>query len=230
MKIKEICEAERPRERMLSAGPSALGNSELLAILLRTGTRGDSAVELAQKLLSKCEGRLSSLFNMSADTIRRMPGIGPCKAATIQAALELGRRFLQEESAFSKKSVTSPRMVYDLMIPLLKGAMFEQCWALFLNAHNYVVSRQMLTKGGSSSTVMDVGQVIRSAMEKGVSGLILVHNHPSGSPVPSKADLKQTEALHKACKAVQISLLDHVIISDGSYFSCADDRMYNVSK
>lgn len=215
---------------MLSAGPSALGNSELLAILLRTGTRSDSAVELAQKLLSKCDGRLSNLFNMSSDVIRRMPGIGPCKAASIQAALELGRRFLQEESVFSGKSVTTPRMVYDIMIPVLKGAMYEQCWALFLNAHNYVVSRQMLTKGGSTSTVMDVGQVIRSALEKGVSSIILVHNHPSGSPVPSKADIKQTEALHKACNAVQIALLDHVIVSDGSYFSCADERIYNVNK
>lgn len=230
MKIKELCEAERPRERMLSAGPSALGNSELLAILLRTGTRSDSAVELAQKLLSKCDGRLSELFNLTSDAVRRLPGIGPCKAATIQAALELGRRFLQEESAITRQSVTSPRMVYDMMIPVLKGAKYEQCWALFLNAHNYVVSRQMLTKGGSTSTVMDVGQVIRSALEKGVSSLILVHNHPSGSPAPSKADIKQTEALHKACKAVQIALLDHVIVSDGSYFSCADERMYNVNK
>lgn len=230
MKIKELCEAERPRERMLSAGPSALGNSELLAILLRTGTRSDSAVELAQKLLSKCNGRLSELFNMSSDAVRRLSGIGPCKAATIQAALELGRRFLQEESVITKKSITSPRMVYDMMIPVLKGTMYEQCWALFLNAHNYVVSRQMLTKGGSSSTVLDVGQVIRSALEKGVSGLILVHNHPSGNPVPSEADIKQTEALHKACEAVQIALLDHVIVSDGSYFSCADERMYNVNK
>lgn len=230
MKIKELCEAERPRERMLSAGPSALGNSELLAILLRTGTRSDSAVELAQKLLSRCDGRLSELFNLSSDAVRRLPGIGPCKAATIQAALELGRRFLQEESIISQKSITSPRMVYDMMIPVLKGVMYEQCWALFLNAHNYVVSRQMLTKGGSSSTVMDVGQVIRSALEKGIAALILVHNHPSGNPVPSKADIKQTEALHKACNAVQIALLDHVIVSDGSYFSCADERMYDANK
>ena len=117
-----------------------------------------------------------------------------------------------------------------MMIPILKGAMYEQCWALFLNAHNYVISKQMLTKGGGSSTVMDIGQVIRSALEKGITALILVHNHPSGNPVPSKADIKQTEALHKACKAVQIALLDHVIVSDDSYFSCADDRIYNVNK
>ena len=227
MKIKELCEAERPREKMLSSGPSALGNSELLAILLRSGTRSESAVELAQRLLSICDGKLSRLFNMSSDVLRRIDGIGPCKAASIQASLELGRRFLQEESTADKKPVVSSSMVFDMMIPTLKGLPHEECWVLFLNNHNYVISKQMVTRGGSRSTIMDVGQIIRAALERSASGIILVHNHPTGNPQPSEADIKQTEALHKACSAVQIDLLDHVIVSDGRYFSYADDRMYS---
>lgn len=227
MKIQELCEAERPREKMLSMGPTALSNGELLAVLLRTGSAPDSALDLAQKLLSKCGGSLGILFNTSVDTLCSLHGIGPGKAATIQAALELGRRFLSEESSVKRRSIVSSRMVYDMMLPSLKGTPYEECWALFLNGKNYLIGKSLVSKGGSSSTVMDIGKIVRSALEKNASGIILLHNHPAGNPHPSEADIKQTDLLHEACGAVQIDLLDHIIISDDCFFSCADNRMYN---
>ena len=112
------------------------------------------------------------------------------------------------------------------MLPSLKGIPYEECWVLFLNGKNYVLGKSLVSKGGSNSTVMDVGKIVRSALEKSASGIILLHNHPAGNPHPSEADLRQTNLLHEACGAVQIDLLDHIIISDDSFFSCADNRMY----
>lgn len=226
--MKELCEAERPREKMLALGPASLGNGELLAILLRNGTRKESALDLAQRMLAGCDGHLSELFNLSSDKLRKIPGIGPCKACSVQAALELGRRFLQEESSVVRKTVSDAGSVYDIMIPKLKGLRHEECWVLFLNAHNYLISSEMITKGSTVSTIIDIGQIVRKALDKSATGIILVHNHPTGNPHPSKADVEQTDALHTACKALGIDLLDHVIVSDGRYFSFSDDKMCNV--
>ena len=226
MKIHELCEDERPREKMIAAGPSALSNPELLAVLLRGGTPQDNVLEVARKLLSLADGSLTRLFNMTGDRMRTVSGIGPCKAATLQAAMELGRRFMTETSGVRKKAIVSARMVFDLMIPRLKGAGYEECWILFLNAHNYLIGKEMLSSGGTTSTTFDVGKAIRMSLDRNATGIILTHNHPTGNPHPSREDLKQTEALHKACSAVGISLLDHVIVSDDCFFSCADDRLY----
>lgn len=226
MKISDLCESERPREKMLSMGPSALGNSELLAILLRTGTAQESALELSQKLLRLCEGRLSELFNLSSDALVGLQGIGPCKAATVQAALELGRRFLLEESALDKNPIVSARMVFDAMIPLLKGVRQEECWVLFLNGSNYLLGKERVSIGDCRSTQIDISRIVRRALEKKAPALILVHNHPTGNPHPSKADADLTERLHSACNSLQIELLDHVIVSDDCFFSCADEKLY----
>lgn len=226
MKIKDMSEGERPRFRMASLGPGALSDSELLAILLRTGNSGESVVELARRLLSEADGSLSQLFRMSADRLRRIKGIGECKAVTIQAALELGRRFYNEDYVTSRKPLVSARMAYDMMRPVFKGIDHEECWVLFLNSHNYPTSRSRISSGGGNSTVIDVNRIVRMSLDKAASGIILMHNHPGGDPNPSEADIRQTDSLHTACNAVQISLIDHIVVADDSFYSFSDSRMY----
>lgn len=227
MKIKDLCASERPREKMLSQGVSSLSNGELLAVLLRNGTRESSALELAQQLLSSCEGSLCTLFNMSDESMCRIPGIGSGKVCSIMAAFELGKRFLLEESGIVKKPIVSARMVYDMMAPRLKGLKHEECWALFLNDSNYVTGSYRLTSGGGRSTVIDIRQILKKALDKMASGLILLHNHPSGNPTPSKADIEQTDILHKACRSCGIDLTDHIIICDDCFFSFTDEEVFH---
>lgn len=227
MKLKDFCESERPRERLLSSGASGLSNGELLAILLRNGDKERNAVELGQQLLKMVDGRLGTLFNMSSAKMCSLPGIGPAKAAVVMAAFELGKRFLNEESGIDKKPIVSSRTVYEIMIPVLKGKQHEECWLLLLNDNNYLLSKMMLSSGGGRSTVIDVRHIIRHSIEHNASGLILVHNHPSGNPRPSEADLKQTEALHKAASSVGIDLLDHVVFCDDQFFSFSDKHVFH---
>ena len=156
-----------------------------------------------------------------------LPGIGPGKASSVLAAFELGRRFLQEESSAVKTPMLTARQVYDRMIPQLKGLPHEECWILFLNDYNYLLGMHQVSSGGGNSTVIDKRQIIRIALDKGASSLILVHNHPTGNPTPSRADIKQTDSLRKGISAVGLTLLDHVVIADDSFFSFADDRCYS---
>lgn len=223
-----MCATERPREKMLALGASALGNSELLAILLRSGTSGKSAVDTAGELLKMNGGHLSQLFSMSAERMRKVPGVGACKAATLMAAVELGKRFLQEESACIRKSFVTPRMVFDHMIPLIKGIDHEECWLLFLNEHNYLTCKTKVSSGCSNSTTFDVRQIVRVALENNAAGVILVHNHPSGNPEPSKADVRQTSKLREGLNTVGISLVDHVVIADCAFYSFVDECVRQV--
>jgi len=225
MKIKDLSAAERPREKMLARGAGSLSDGELLAVLLRSGNRESGALDLARQLLALVDGRLGVLFNLSQDRLQSLPGIGPGKAACIIAAFELGRRFLQEESAVIKTPLLTARQIYDRMIPQLKGLPYEECWILFLNDHNYLVGKLMVSSGGGSQTVIDIRKIIRAALDKGASSLVLVHNHPGGNPTPSRADIRQTDALRKGVAAVGLELLDHVVVSDDCFFSFADDRM-----
>ena len=228
MTIKELRADERPREKMLARGAGSLSDGELLAVLLRSGGSGCSALDLARQLLDLADGRLSALFNLSPDRLLGVPGVGPGKAAGILAAFELGRRFLQEESSVVKSPVLTARRVHELMLPQLKGLQHEECWILFLNDHQYLVGKTRISSGGGSSTVFDIRQIIRTALEKGASALILVHNHPSGNPTPGPADIRQTEALRKGVATVGLTLYDHVVVADDSCFSFADDRTYRL--
>jgi len=226
MKMYDLCAGERPREKMLEYGPRALSNGELLAIIIRSGTRTENALQLSQRILAENGGKLGKLLGTGTGELSRIPGIGPCKAASLHAALELGRRFMAEESGIGKKAIVSARMAYDLLFPLLKGAVYEECWGLFLNAHNNLLEREQLTRGGSLSTTLDPGQIIRTALASGAKAIILAHNHPTGDPHPSNEDLRGTELLSKACEAVGIKLLDHIVVCDESFYSMADERMY----
>ena len=229
MKIKDLDPEARPREKLVSRGPEALSNGELLAILLHSGVPGTSVVELSEKLLALGGGKLKGLFSLGTDRMCSLPGIGTSKAAEIQAALELGRRFLSEQSDVRRKPMAGPRMVYDSVIPFLKGLDHEECWILMLNNSNYLTDRRRLSVGGTDSTSVDVKRVVRMALDRNASAVILVHNHPSGNPSPSKADLAYTSKLHEAVASMDIALLDHVVVCDNAFYSFADDRTYEVS-
>lgn len=227
MKIKDLCESERPREKLLSKGAESLSNGELLAVLLRSGTADASAVDLARQLLAKAGGRLGKLMTMPAARMcADVKGMGAAKAAVIAAAYELGKRFLEENTTSGELSFTSPRQVFDLMLPLLKDLDHEECWVVLLNDANYLIDRVMLTSGGTRSTLIDVRRVLRMALERNAGCVILVHNHPSGNPKPSASDIKATESLRVACAACSITLLDHVVVSNDSFFSVADGCAY----
>lgn len=223
MKIKDLCESERPREKLLSQGADKLSNGELIAILLRSGNRNSSAVELAQNLLNKSEAKLGNLLNMDAATMCSIPGIGMDKAASVLAAFELGRRFLHEESLVEKKPVLTARNVFEIMLPRLKGLKHEECWVLLLNDSCFLIKLLRLSSGGSRATVMDVREILKIALFNNASGIILVHNHPSGNPCPSDADKKHTSQLHKGAKACGMQLMDHVVICDDCFFSFSDE-------
>ncbi|MBR4586579.1 MAG: DNA repair protein RadC [Bacteroidales bacterium] len=226
MKIKDLSAAERPREKMLSRGAGSLSDGELLAVLIGSGTRSESALDLARRLLGLADGQLGTLFNLSPDKLLSQPGIGPGKAACIIAAFELGRRFLQEEASLVRKPLLTARQVYDLLIPRLKGLSYEECWILLLNGRNYLAGKLLVSRGGPDSTVIDTRRIVRHALDKGASSLVLVHNHPSGNPRPGPSDIRQTEALRKGVGALGLTLLDHVVVADDAFFSFADDRMY----
>lgn len=223
MKIKEISICDRPRERMLASGPQSLSNAELLAILLRTGTKGESAVEQAQRLLSAMDGSLVELAGRPLEQLRGIYGFGGVKLLPVMAAFELGRRFMAEDNGLKKVPVTSAHQVYRMMLPEMKGLKHEECWVIFLNRANYVIGKQKMTTGGLSATVLDVQAVISAALERKASGIILSHNHPSGNPHPGSEDIKQTAALKQAAVAFDISLLDHVVVCDDCFFSFADE-------
>ena len=227
MKMMELFSEERPREKMSSHGAQALSNGELLAVLFRSGREGESALEMAQRLLGKVEGSLSRLFSMSLVELRKVPGIGPGKACTVLAACELARRFMMEGALAEKRPITSARMVYDLMLPHLKGLDHEEFWAVYLNASWYYLGCDRVTTGTGNSTTFDVRRVVKCAIDRGAFAVAVVHNHPSGNPKPSHADIVNTRELSDACCRFDLSLMDHVVVSDDSFYSFHEDLRYD---
>ena len=229
MKLKELNIEERPRERLIAKGSSALGNAELLAILLRTGSGNKNVLEMSHELLAAA-GSLTELSAMSIDKMQASGGIGKNKAATVTAAFELGRRFAAEGSRPHCSAITNASQIFSIMFPVLKGIDHEECWILYLNRANHILYKEKVSVGGLSSTTIDTNSILRKAIEKKADGIILVHNHPSGNPQPGKADVVETERLKKAAETFSISMLDHVIISDSGYYSFADQMIYDSSQ
>ena len=225
MKLKELCVDERPREKMLDKGAASLSNAELLAIMLRTGTERKNALEIAQSMLKESDGKLEGLAGMSVENLCRFEGIGPSKAVTIAAAFELGRRYASENVKDGKQRMSSPKEVFRLMYPLLKDVGHEECWAVYTNKANILLGKEKITSGGEESTVIDNRMVIRRAIERKAAGVILVHNHPSGNAMPSSADISQTRLLQNAMKTCGLSLIDHVIIGKGNWYSFTDETL-----
>lgn len=225
MRMMDMCEAERPREKLLARGAQALADGELLAILLRVGNKGESALEQARRLLSLTDGRLTGLFECDPGYLASLSGIGQPKAATLLAAFELGRRFLQEQTEPSEP-ISDPRMVYELMLPRLKGVAHEECWEILLDRKSKIIKVLRTTVGGSRTTVIDIPALIRNAMTYSASSIILVHNHPDGNPRPGAADIRETSALRDACASCSVMLLDHIIIADNKFYSFSEEKIY----
>ena len=227
MKIKELCADERPREKMFSKGAGAMSNAELLAILIGSGTKNQNVLEVANRLLATVEGDLSRIAAMDPSEVMAMDGIGRVRYTSIAAALELGKRCCLEARGIEKVPVCSPRTAYRLMIPVMKGLKHEEFWLILLNRANYVLRKEMVSRGGISSTVVDSKLIVKRVLDTHATGVILVHNHPSGNPRPGREDLVQTKDIKKALGTFDISLVDHIIVCDDSLFSFADEEVYS---
>ncbi|MBP3202570.1 MAG: DNA repair protein RadC [Bacteroidales bacterium] len=228
MKMKDWVPEERPREKMRLRGAKALSNAELLAILLGSGTGGKNVLEVAQEIMVSADGRLTLLGSMPLERLVTQKGVGEVRAYTIAAALELGRRSFEELALIDKQPLTSPELVYRLMRPILKPLDHEECWVLYLNRVNRLLGKEKLTSGSLEATLIDIKRILKRAIEKQCSNVILVHNHPSGSPIPGDADIVQTEALRSALASVEISLLDHIIVAEDSYYSFEQERVLHI--
>ena len=217
--MKDLGRDDRPREKMMESGAQALSNAELLAVILRSGTREMNVVDLARNLLAEGGGTLTKLSRVPPEMLCGIKGVGPGKALSVLAALELGRRMMQENTASSGTMITSPVDIYHLMIPLMKGLEHEQCWAVWLGRGARVLGKEMLSEGDDGSTGLDASAVARKAVAAKARRVILVHNHPTVDPSPSPADLRLTAEIKKALQLFRIELTDHVIMADGAFFS-----------
>jgi DNA repair protein RadC len=219
--IKQWALEDRPREKFLTKGISALSDAELIAILLATGTKNLSAVDLAKNILASAENNLHLLGKKNVADLKKISGIGEAKAISIIAALELGKRRKSADNEQTK--VTGSRVVFDLFQPLLGDLPHEEFWVLYLSRSNQIKDKEKISLGGTSGTVIDVKIIMKYAIEKLASGIILIHNHPSGNIQPSDNDLKITEKIKKAGQLMDIATLDHIIIGDTNYYSFADE-------
>ncbi len=215
---------ERPREKVLANGVLYLSDSELLAILLGSGTKNMTAVELARVILKESGNSLQVLGKQGISDLIKIKGVGPAKAITLLAALELGRRRAGMQHP-EKIPVKSSSTVFQIFHPLMGDLEHEEFWLLMLNRANRVLGRYKVSQGGLSGTVIDTRIILKKALDNLASSIIVCHNHPSGNKQPSDADVKITEKLKKAAEMLEIKLLDHVIIADKSYFSFADEGL-----
>lgn len=224
LSIKSWAEEDRPREKLLAQGLDALTNTELLAILIATGTQNESAVDIAKRLLLSANNSLYTLGRNELKDLTSIKGIGPAKAITLMAAFELGRRRAAEQKE-EFHIIKSSNDVYELLSPLIIDLPYEELRVLYLNTSNKIIGQKTLSKGGLSSTVVDVKIIGKSAFEFLASNIILVHNHPSGNAKPSKHDIDTTHKVAKAAPFFDCKLLDHIIISRNGYYSFADNKL-----
>ncbi len=222
IKIFELAEEDRPREKLLLKGKAALSDAELIAILIGTGTAACSAVDLSRMLLASVGNNLATVARMSVSDLCKFKGIGEAKAISIISALELGRRRKDQEPPKLQK-ITGSKQVYELMRPDLYDESVEQVYLLLLNRSNGLIKKQRVSQGGTTASVVDPKVVFRFALEQGAHSLILIHNHPSGNLQPSDADKRLTQRLQKVGIELEIPLVDHLIYTDLGYFSFADE-------
>ncbi|HLT50041.1 MAG TPA: DNA repair protein RadC [Aequorivita sp.] len=222
--IKNWNEDDRPREKLLLKGRTALSDAELIAILIGSGSRNESAVSLSQRILASADNNLSELGRLSIPELMEFKGIGEAKAISIAAAMELGRRRRTGE-ALERKKITSSNSVFEFVQPIIGELPHEEFWILYLNNSNKIIKSAQLSKGGITGTVVDVRLAFKEALQLGAVGIILAHNHPSGTLKPSQADIQLTKKLKIAGDSLDIKVLDHLIITEKAYFSFADENM-----
>ncbi|MGA2406855.1 MAG: DNA repair protein RadC [Bacteroidales bacterium] len=224
LKITDWAVEDRPREKLIQKGTSSLSDAELLAILISSGTKDKSAVDLGRELLGIANNDLNTLGKLTIADLKKLRGIGTARAVTITAALELGRRRKLADIK-DVPQIKSSKDVADIFQPLLSDLLHEEFWILFLNRSNKVINKMKLSQGGISGTVTDVRLVMKKAIEYLASGIIVCHNHPSGNLNPSESDTKITQKIKEVGNLMDIQLLDHLIISDKDYYSFADNGL-----
>ena len=225
IKISQLAEEDRPREKLILKGKSVLSDAELIAILLGSGTKSLSAVDLAKHILSSVNYDLSQLAKLSISDLKKFKGIGEAKAISIVSALELGRRRKLLTTPVQKVRISASSDVFQLMKPELLDEPVEYFYILLLNRANYVIKKQFISKGGTNGTVADPKIIFKHALDNLASSIILVHNHPSGNLKPSEQDRRLTTRLRDVGKNLEVPVLDHVIFTDVAYFSFADEGL-----
>ena len=216
--IAHWSEDDQPREKLRDKGPQALSNAELLAILIGSGTPGTSAVELMQNVLNDCKNNLNTLGKMTIRQLMDYKGIGEAKAITILAACELGKR-RQQETPEERPDLGTATRIYNHMHPVMQDLDTEEFWLLLMNQNYRLIKKVRIAHGGISEVTVDIRILIREAVLANATILAVCHNHPSGSLRPSSADNALTDAIRQACSLMRIKFMDHVIITDGAYYS-----------
>lgn len=222
MTINEWAEDDRPREKMMKRGSEALSNAELLAILVGSGTPEKTAVDLMRDILQHCQQSLRVLGKMTVEELCRFKGVGPAKAITILAACALGNR-RNSEAPHELQQIRSPEDIYHYFTPKMQDLFIEECWALYLNNNHRIIASHNISKGGLTETSVDIRCVLEKALLCKATALALCHNHPSGNKRPSAQDDRLTQRLKQACDILSLQLIDHVIFTDNSYYSYADN-------
>lgn len=222
MPINKWAEEDRPREKLSLHGKHTLSNAELLAILISTGTKSKSAIDLSREILIKCDGNLNQLAKLSVKELTKIDGIGEAKAITIVAAIELaGRRGAQEVK--QKKNIGHSRDIYELFKPRIADLPHEEFWVLLLNRGLKVIGEKLISDGNVSNIGVDAKKIFKTAIDEGAVSIALAHNHPSGSAKPSDEDIKLTDKLTKAGSLLDIQVIDHIIVTENTYYSFADN-------
>ena len=219
--IAKWAEEDRPREKLERLGPSALSNAELLGILIGSGTPNESAVDLMKRIMADCNNNLNTLGKLSIHQLEQYKGVGPAKAITILAACELGKRRAMEK-AEERQSIDSSKAIYEYLHPRMQDLDVEEAWVMLLNQHYKLIKALRISHGGISETAVDVRIILKEALLCNATVLALAHNHPSNNTQPSSSDDQLTQRVKKACEVLRIYFLDHVIITDGKYYSYND--------
>ncbi len=223
--ITHWSEDDKPREKLMLKGKSALSDAELIAILIGSGSRNESAVDLSKRILASVDNNLNALGKLSVSQLIHFKGIGEAKAISIVSAMELGRRRRAEDAIVLTK-ITSSKVIFEIMQPVIGELPHEEFWVVYLNNSNKVILKSQLSKGGITGTLVDVRLVFKTALEIGATSLILCHNHPSGTLKPSEADKHITAKLKLAGDSLEIKVLDHLIITEHNYFSFVDEGIF----
>lgn len=222
LSIKAWSEDDRPREKLVTKGRSSLSDAELLAILLASGNKEETAVQLAQRILNASNNSINELAKLQLNDLKKFKGIGEAKAVTVLAALEIGRR-RTDNNQDEKIKITSSKSAYSILKSKLTDLPHEEFWVIYLSRSNSVIKTECISRGGISGTVVDIRLILKPAIESLASSIILAHNHPSGNLKPSHEDIKLTKQIKEAVKHFDMIVQDHLIIGDQAYLSFADE-------
>ncbi|MCW3104598.1 MAG: hypothetical protein JWO09_3038 [Bacteroidetes bacterium] len=224
LNLKAWAEEDRPREKLMGKGRQVLSEAELIAILIGSGSRNETAVELSKRILSAVENNLNELSKLGVNELTKFKGIGEAKAVSIVAALELGRRRKETETV-KREKITTSKDAYEAMKPKMVDLPHEEFWLVLLNRANGIIKKELISRGGVAGTVVDTKIIFKCAVEHYASSIIICHNHPSGNLKPSEADIKITKGIKEAGKIMEIPLIDHLIMTDAGYYSFADEGL-----